>query len=126
MTYRFETVEIEPMGKPRMTQRDKWKKRPVVLRYHEYKDILRKAANKQNIDLSSGVARIRFVLQFPKSYSKKKCESLNGKPHQEKPDIDNLTKAVFDTLCKNDSHIYKSVTEKIWGYSPCIIFAIEE
>lgn len=126
MEHRIEVVKIEPIGKPRMTQRDKWKKRPVVLRYHDFKDILKDAAKKKNINFNSGVARIRFVLQFPQSYSKKKCEELNGKPHRVKPDIDNLTKAVFDTLCENDSHIYKSVTEKIWGYSPSIIFAIEE
>ena len=29
------------MGKPRMTQRDKWKKRPCVLRYHAFRDKMR-------------------------------------------------------------------------------------
>ena len=29
---------IIPLGKPRMTQRDKWAKRPAVLRYRAFKD----------------------------------------------------------------------------------------
>ncbi len=38
------TVHIEPMGAPRMTQRDRWAKRPCVLRYHAFKDVLRASA----------------------------------------------------------------------------------
>ena len=30
------TMRGDPMGKPRMTQRDKWQKRPVVVRYRQY------------------------------------------------------------------------------------------
>ncbi len=32
---------IDVVGKPRMTQRDKWKKRPCVLRYRAFADELR-------------------------------------------------------------------------------------
>ena len=32
---------VTPIGKPRMTQRDRWKKRPPVVRYHAFKDQLR-------------------------------------------------------------------------------------
>ena len=34
-TYQF---NVNPVAKPRMTQRDKWKKRPVVDKYYAYKD----------------------------------------------------------------------------------------
>ena len=35
-------IPVTPVSKPRMTQRDKWKKRPCVLRYRAYCDALRK------------------------------------------------------------------------------------
>ena len=39
--------EIKPLGKPRMTQRDRWAKRPCVNRYYAYKDHLTLLANKE-------------------------------------------------------------------------------
>ena len=35
------TLNIVPVAKPRMTQSDKWKKRPVVQKYWKYKDDLK-------------------------------------------------------------------------------------
>lgn len=31
-------LDITPIGKPRMAQRDKWKQRPAVVAYYAFKD----------------------------------------------------------------------------------------
>jgi Holliday junction resolvase RusA-like endonuclease len=123
---RFVTIKLNPMGKPRMTQRDKWDKRDCVLRYYEFKDELIRQYEKHKINLNDGVLRVRFVLPFPKSYKIKKRDLLRGKPHQEKPDIDNLVKAVLDSVLKDDKAVWKCVAEKVWGDTGLIIFAIDE
>lgn len=103
----------QPIPKPRMTQSDKWKKRPAVNRYRAYCNILRLIDNRLSGKISdildSGRVKIVFHMPIPKS---RKKTTKNGDPHQVKPDIDNLVKAVFDAICKNDSHIYKVQAEK--------------
>lgn len=125
-TYRIEKLYLIPIGKPRMTQRDRWAKRDCVVRYFEYKDILKDFAQKRNIHFKDGVLRARFIIPFPESYSKKKRELLMNKPHLLKPDIDNISKGVQDCLLKNDSAIWKHDVEKYWGERGCIVFAIND
>jgi Holliday junction resolvase RusA-like endonuclease len=111
----------DPMGKPRMTQRDKWKQRDVVLRYYAFKDAVNLYANSQNFKLVNGLA-YTYVIPMPKSWSKKKRAEFNGRPHQQKPDIDNLEKALFDSLLKDDSVIwYTKDRMKVWGEEGKII-----
>jgi Holliday junction resolvase RusA-like endonuclease len=106
---------IVPFPKPRMTQRDKWKKRPVVVKYHLFKDGLKHYACENKYEVGCELS-LTFVMPFPKSYSKKKKESLRGKPHQIRPDLDNLVKAFKDALCLEDSYVYKyNCVQKIWG-----------
>jgi len=115
MTKRY---NITPVPKPRQTRADKWKQRPVVLRYRAYADIVR--AHKINIP-EAGVI-IRFVLPMPKSWSDKKKKEMNMLPHQQKPDIDNLLKALLDAVHKDDSHIWQiSGLSKVWGRKGQII-----
>lgn len=40
---------------------------------------------------------------------------MTGKPHQQKPDIDNLIKSVLDSLCENDAYIWQVSASKVWG-----------
>lgn len=56
-----------------------------------------------------------FVMPMPKSWSKKKRLLMNGKPHQQKPDLDNMIKAVQDALCDEDKFVYDVHATKIWG-----------
>jgi Holliday junction resolvase RusA-like endonuclease len=58
---------------------------------------------------------------MPKSWSKKKREQMHGKPHQQKPDVDNFAKAVLDALFEDDSHIHDIRVSKIWGHTGAII-----
>jgi len=121
----FIRLNIEPIGKPRMTQRDKWKKRPVVLKYHAFKDFIR--LNKGSFELADKYSMVVFI-PFPKSYSKKKCKALFLKAHQEKPDKDNIEKAIMDSplRTRDDKEIYDSRVRKVWSYKPAIVIINHE
>ena len=111
--------DITPIGKPRMTQSDKWKKRPCVLRYREYADILRLLAKVNGYELKDSLYAT-FVLPMPSSWSKTKKEKMNGQPHVVKPDLDNVIKAFQDILCKQDQSIHTYKCRKIYGYEGSI------
>ncbi|MDY4380363.1 RusA family crossover junction endodeoxyribonuclease [Pectobacterium brasiliense] len=113
----MKTYNITPLGKPRMTQRDKWQKRPPVLRYRAFCDEVR--LNK--ITLPESGWHVTFVLPMPPSWSKKKRAEMNGKPHQQKPDKDNLEKALLDAIFDDDSRVWDGRVSKVWGESGQII-----
>ena len=108
------------MGKPRMTQRDKWKKRPCVMRYRAYKDELNLNISKYPdlvSDLESGdVIGVSWVavLPMPKSWSKKKKLAMKGRYHRQKPDRDNIDKGILDAILKDDSGVAVGSMTKIW------------
>lgn len=108
------TIPGDPVGKPRQTRSDKWKKRPCVMRYRSWADIARASVPKCT-DL--GVYReISFTawIGFPKSYSKKRRALLASSPHLETPDGDNILKAILDSLFPEDKRIWKFSGEKRW------------
>ena len=119
------SVEVTPAPKPRMTQSDRWKKRPAVVRYYQYKDDLVFEALAQGFVLSDEV-ELDFYLPMPKSWSKKKQAEMNGKPHQAKPDIDNLAKAVMDALLGEDSHVWSLRARKFWSSQGSLIIKTVE
>lgn len=100
-----------------MTRSDKWKKRDSVLRYRAFKDEVRL----RGIQLPESGYHVIFVLPMPKSWSKKKMAEMNGKPHQQKPDKDNLEKALLDSIFEDDCRIWDGRVSKIWGYEGKII-----
>jgi Holliday junction resolvase RusA-like endonuclease len=106
------TVEIpvSPVPKPRMTQSDRWKKRPAVVRYHQFKDDLR-ALVRGSLDPRFDIV---FLVPMPPSWSAKKRADMKGRPHQQKPDIDNYLKAFMDAMLIEDSHIYDTHPRKYW------------
>ena len=108
-------IKIKPVGKPRQTQRDRWKERPVVLRYRRFADDLRKETSEQDFQLSERVG-MQFYMPMPKSWSGKKKDRMNMHPHQQRPDIDNLIKSVMDALLAEDKKIYYIVASKWWNY----------
>lgn len=62
-------------------------------------------------------AEVKMKLYIPvfKSYSNKKKERLIGSPHQQRPDIDNFVKAIFDALTEEDDYIYHVDAAKYWA-----------
>lgn len=62
---------------------------------------------------------LEFYFQMPKSWSKKKRDSMNNKPHIGKKDLDNLIKFVGDALnevaWQDDCLIWKINAIKKWS-----------
>ena len=118
------TWDVNPVPKPRMTQRDKWlnpARKPVV-QYRIFKKTLEAFSLRDKYVVTNPLSLI-FVMPMPSSWSNKKRLTMNGKPHQVKPDIDNMLKAVFDVLCpQGDQSIHSVVAKKIWGEEGKIIF----
>ena len=106
------TFNIKPVPKPRMTRSDVWRKRPSVVRYREYKDELKRQA--VNFSLPESFT-VTFGIQVPDSYSTKKKELSIGRPHQLKPDIDNLLKGLMDCFLEEDCKVWKVTAKKIWA-----------
>ena len=68
-----------------------------------------------------------FILPMPKSWSKKKQKLMDGKPHLNKPDLDNIIKFVQDSLKpEGDQMIHTIVANKIWGEEGKIILRQHE
>ena len=113
---------IEPVAKPRMTQRDKWKKRPCVLRYRAFKDQCRV----RRVKLPQP-CRVVFHMPMPRSWTESERSAFDGLPHTQRPDLDNLVKALGDAVCKEDSHLWSIRAEKRWAYHGAIeIVAMKE
>lgn len=108
---------ITPVPKPRMTRRDKWEKRPCVLRYFAFKDECRL----KKVELSEDGNKIIFVMPMPKSWSLKKKRAMDGSPHQQKPDADNLLKAIYDAVFDDDAKVWRMYCEKRWGFTGKIV-----
>jgi len=113
------TFKGNPMPKPRMTRADTWKKRPIVLDYWAFKDEITSQANKNGFSLGEAY-RAEFYIKMPKSWSNKKKDKMKGTPHRQRPDIDNLIKAIQDTLLKEDSAVWYVVSTKKWAYDGCV------
>ena len=112
------TYKIKPVPKPRMTQSDKWKQRPCVIRYRQFCDEVRSAG----VELPESGAVVSFILPMPKSWSKKKRAKFNGTAHQTKPDLDNLLKALSDAIHDEDCRIWHyGEIKKCWGETGYII-----
>lgn len=106
----MKTYLINPVSKPRMTQSDKWKKRKATSNYWVYKDLLRW----EKVEVPTP-CHVIFNISMPHTWSNKKRKSMDGKPHEQKPDIDNLLKGLFDAIFEEDCHIYKILAEKNWA-----------
>lgn len=108
---------IDPMPKPRMTRADKWKQRPAVMKYRAYKDEIRL----RGVSVPEASAHITFVIPMPASWSKKKRQNMNGMPHQQRPDIDNLHKGLLDALFTEDCQVWDHWITKVWGEQGAIL-----
>ena len=107
------TCYLVPIGKPRMTKRDRWMKRPAVVKYRIFADALRQCM--RGVDLSDvWCLSLKFYMPFPKSYSEKKREELAGKIHRQKIDVDNAIKSVLDALLEDDKGVAGVMAWKYW------------
>lgn len=117
---------IGPVGKPRQTQSDKWKERGPVVRYRAFADALRGWAVSAGFTMPDSGCHILFAIQMPRSWSAKERAAMDGEPHQQQPDIDNLEKAVLDALRPDDCRVWRVSAEKRWARSGAIVFTVRK
>lgn len=62
---------------------------------------------------------VEATFAIPPSWSKKKRAAALGQPHTQKPDLDNITKALLDGLNRiafaDDSQVAEQILCKRWG-----------
>lgn len=114
-------LELDPVAKPRMTQADRWKKRSCVLKYYNFKDKLIELCKEKSY-VQGDRLEVVFHIKMPGSWTNKKQLEMLGTPHQSRPDIDNMVKAIMDSLCEEDSHIFDVKATKLWAVKGGIIF----
>lgn len=123
------TIYGLPVAKPRMTRRDKWKKRPCVVRYHEFCDRAREAAgwNRKKTLYAPLALTARVFIEMPKAKRKGVGVLLAGMPCTKKPDWDNLGKSLSDALFWNDEKVWRGAVEKYWddGKGPRVEVTLE-
>lgn len=67
-------------------------------KYNAYKEEVRYWVEKNNFIMPMGYFSIWFHLPFPQSWRKPKRENMAGMPHCSTPDLDNMLKALFDSV----------------------------
>lgn len=116
-------IEIDPMPAPRMNYRSKATEK--AKKYFAFRnEFILKAKVKGLKDLPD-VLDVVFFIPMPKSWSKAKRNIMNGKPHQQKPDLDNLLKSVQDAFNKDDSHVWGIRSRKFWSDKGMIVIDAE-
>ena len=113
-----------PIGKPRMTRRDRWAKRPAVMRYREWADLVRAVAGK--LPPAEKVESLSMLAKFepPKSMSKKKRAALIGQLHRVKPDVDNIAKCIDAIYPDGDQAIAEIHAKKVWDWEASVTITI--
>lgn len=109
--HRF-TVPETAMGKPRMTRRDVWQKRPVVVRYRQFCDRLRECAG--TVPKNVFAIHVACAIPMPESWSQRKKDQMCGNFMRQRPDCDNILKGIMDALFDEDSGISLCTTVKTW------------
>ena len=114
-------LDIPPCPKPRMTRADKWKKRQSVVKFFAFRDAVRQYIDNDLIltafpapNLEFESFDIEFHVPMPKSWSNKKKIEMNGKPHQQRPDLDNYLKAWKDSVYEEDAVVWRIKATKLW------------
>ena len=122
-------IELTPQTHVRATQGDSiffripegdlypsgLKRKLRLVRYNQYKEDLYNIAFSKGFKLPNQGLSVKFCIPMPKSWKPWQKELMNGKLHQSKPDIDNLMKALFDSLLSEDKRIgHINEISKIW------------
>ena len=129
-------VPITPVAQPRhrVSARGGFARTYLPTKHpvHGYKLALQHAAREAGIHPSDGPLTVGlvFYLPMPGSWSKKKRAALLHSPHCQKPDLDNLAKAVLDGLLPvigDDCKVWQfDVLRKLWAEHGGVGITIEE
>lgn len=115
------TIPGEPISAPRMTRRDKWAKRPCVVKYFAWRDLARLSARR--LPDPELVEHIEVSALFPLP-RRPRAGQVNGGPHRQKPDVDNILKAVLDALFGQDQAIPSAKITKSYNRYPGTVVTI--
>lgn len=123
------TIPGPPMGKPRQTRADRWKKRDCVLRYRSWADYARFCVLAAGLTLPAPeqIVDVSWTAYFapPKSMSKVKQKALIGQRHRQKPDRDNVDKSLLDAIFHDDKGVADGTLRKRWDWEPRLEVTIE-
>ena len=120
-----------PKGRPRLGRYGTYTPQKTV----DYENLIKQH---WNIQYGSAVplegpleARITFIFEVPKSWSKRKKELALERytPHTSRPDLDNLIKcldALNGLAFKDDSQISSLTADKCYGASAMMILELEQ
>jgi Holliday junction resolvase RusA-like endonuclease len=116
-------VDMRPFGKarPRVTSRGTF----MPAAYRRNKEVLAVLFGPVSV---TGPVYLGVVAEFriPKSWNKARKESMAGKPHTSRPDVDNIVGAVMDSLFDDDSHVAEISCRKLWGDGDRLIITLRE
>jgi Holliday junction resolvase RusA-like endonuclease len=126
------TLNITPQTNVRATQGDRIffripreKLRPAGLsrllrleKYNDYKSSLSALVKQQRFTIPEQNVHMIFYIPVPKTWKEYKKNEMHMKLHQQKPDIDNLVKAVFDSIFTEDKYIADFRATKRWVNQP--------
>lgn len=92
-----------------------------MLRYRAFRDEVRL----HHVQIPRPFHHVIFVLEMPRSWSKAKRLAMEGQLHDQKPDRDNLEKALLDSVYGEDQHVADGRVTKLWGSEDLIIIGSE-
>lgn len=127
------TVTLTIPGKPFGKQRPRFsRKNGVAFTPKEtvsFEQTVRTIAAQHFPEPIDGPVKITVLASFEcaKSWSKKKTAQLIHRPHTQRPDLDNIAKAITDGLNRvayaDDSQIAEMLCRKVWGrVSQTVVF----
>jgi Holliday junction resolvase RusA-like endonuclease len=118
------TIPGTPIGKPRQTRRDVWAKRPCVMRYREWADRARECAAAVGMKCPAWrVESVNVVAYFVTPASRP--EIPYNSHYRQKPDGDNILKAVCDALWTDDAGLGDLRVARRWTDSePCVMIIV--
>jgi Holliday junction resolvase RusA-like endonuclease len=116
-------VSVSPMGKPRQTQSDKWKQRPVVIRSRLIADQIRESFGLKPMEKFESAGKIAVYAYFQTNNP----DRFNNLIHTVKPDASNVLKLVEDSILDHDEKLHSVECVKEWTEreSSLVIFLSE-
>jgi len=113
-------IPMDPFPAPRMSRRDRFRPSPSAQRFYGNRDEMRAHLSTLGISELPPAMGFSFHIPVSKSWSNAKKELHIGGMHQMKPDLDNLIKAVLDSITygkgRDDAHLGSILfAQKVWA-----------
>lgn len=90
------------------------KRKRRLQKYNAYKIAVRDYCDLNSIVIPESESHIIFYIPVPRSWRPSKKALHHLQPHQSKPDLDNLIKALKDAVMKEDKSVWDYKLTKLW------------